>query len=324
MSRQMKAHKNYDELIALLESRGMAINDREHAKKKLSQVGYYRLSGFWFPCQITVQEENGKTKKGNKFLPETCFRDVYDLYLFDKKMRLLMMDALERIEVFIRSIIAHEMGAIHPLSYRHDEHINPSQLINKKNNDKPSPRKKWMDKQDSKIESSKDDFIKWHKAEYEGIPFWVVVETWDFGLMSKYYAMLNGKHQDTILSKLGISKGNGPILRNWLSAMNVLRNRCAHHSRIWNKNNEPKLKKLDHEDFNTLNLEESAYNKMYGMITVLWFLIKKIGPGSDWLNNVAELISKKPNLPGCYLKSMGFPDNDCLPQHFLELSKKDA
>ncbi|WP_275379778.1 Abi family protein, partial [Xenorhabdus bovienii] len=84
----MKAHKNYDELIALLESRGMAINDREHAKKKLSQVGYYRLSGFWFPCQITVQEENGKTKKGNKFLPETCFRDVYDLYLFDKKMRL--------------------------------------------------------------------------------------------------------------------------------------------------------------------------------------------------------------------------------------------
>ncbi len=61
---------------------------------------------------------------------------------------------------------------------------------------------------------------------------------------------------------------------------------------------------------------------MYGMITVLWFLIKNIGPGSDWLNNVAELISKKPNLPGCYLKSMGFPDNDCLPHHFLELSKK--
>ncbi|MBI6549844.1 Abi family protein [Xenorhabdus sp. VLS] len=319
----MKPHKNYDELIALLESRGMTINDKGHAKKKLSQVGYYRLSGFWFPCQTTVPH-NGNPKKDNVFLSGTCFRNVYDLYLFDKKMRLLMMDALERIEVFIRSIIAHEMGSIHPLSYLHDEHINRNKLVNKKDKNKPSPRKGWLEKQQKKIDSSKDDFIKWHKTEYEGIPFWVVIETWDFGLMSKYYDMLKGTYQDIILSKLGIPKGNGPIFANWLSAMNVLRNRCAHHSRIWNKNNEPKLRKLDHEYFNTLNLEESAYNKMYGMITVLWFLIKNIGPGSNWLNNVAELIIKKPNLPGCYLKSMGFPDNNCLPQHLLELIKKDT
>ncbi|MDL2152996.1 Abi family protein [Klebsiella quasipneumoniae] len=156
---------------------------------------------------------------------------------------------------------------------------------------------------------------QWHEGKYEGLPFWVVIEVWDFGLMSKYYAMLKDGHRNGILSRLGIAAGNGAIFQNWLSAMNVMRNRCAHHSRIWNKVNEPKLMPLpNHPYFERLNMNDDAYERMYGMIAVLWFLVKKIGPGSNWIRHVAELVDNKPYLPGCNLTAMGLPDNTGFPR----------
>ncbi|WP_258235592.1 Abi family protein [Dickeya zeae] len=176
-------------------------------------------------------------------------------------------------------------------------------------------RSKWLTKHSNKIAESREDFIKWHEGRYEGVPFWVVIEVWDFGLMSKYYAMLKDNYRNKILSRLGIPSGNGAIFQNWLSAMNVLRNSCAHHSRIWNKVNEPKIKPLpNHPYFNHLRLSNDAYERMYGMIAILWLLVKEIGPGSNWIRDVADLIDTKPSLPGCNLTAMGFPDNEGFPR----------
>ncbi|WP_038912241.1 Abi family protein [Dickeya dadantii] len=310
MADPVKVHKEYDELIDLLLSRGMDIPDRYHAIKKISQVGYYRLSGFWYPCRIPhITPENIRTRL-DQVRPGTNFRAVYDLYLFDKKLRLLIMDALERIEVYVRSVIAHEIGKISPLSYLDDSLINPKHLS-------PSSdrRSKWLTKHSNKISESREDFIKWHEGRYEGFPFWVVIEVWDFGLMSKYYAMLKDSYRNKILSRLGIPSGNGAIFQNWLSAMNVLRNRCAHHSRIWNKVNEPKIMPLpNHPYFKHLHLSNDAYERMYGMIAILWLLVKEIGPGSNWIRDIADLIDTKPPLPGCNLTAMGFPDNEGFPR----------
>nr|WP_283258222.1 Abi family protein [Photorhabdus luminescens] len=128
------------------------------------------------------------------------------------------------------------------------------------------------------------------------------------------------KYRNDILARLGIPPENGPILQNWLSAMNVLRNRCAHHSRIWNKVNEPKLKPLpNHPFFNKLGLTDNSYERMYGMIAILWFLIKEIGPSSKWISTVADLIDNKPELPGCNLTAMGLPNNDGLPRVLFDI-----
>lgn len=314
MADPVKVHKEYDELIDLLLSRGMDVPDRPHAIKKISQVGYYRLSGFWYPCRIPhITPEDIRTRL-DQVRPGTNFRAVYDLYLFDKKLRLLMMNALERIEVYVRSVIAHEIGKISPLGYLDDSLINPKHL-------KPRPRGRcsaredWLTKHSNEISKSREDFIKWHEGKYEGLPFWVAIEVWDFGLMSKYYAMLKDSYRNKILSRLGIAAGNGAIFQNWLSAMNVLRNRCAHHSRIWNKVNEPKIMPLpNHAYFQSLNMNSDAYGRVYGMIAVLWLLVKEIGPGSNWIRHVADLIDTKPHLPGCNLTAMGFPNNDGFPR----------
>ncbi|WP_342754572.1 Abi family protein [Pantoea sp. MBD-2R] len=314
MADPVKAHKEYDQLIDLLVSRGMDVPDRAHAIKKISQVGYYRLSGFWYPCRIPhITSENIRTRL-DCVRTGTNFRAVYDLYLFDKKLRLLMMNALERIEVYVRSVIAHEIGKISPLAYLDDALINPKHL-QPRSRGRCSARVEWLTRHSIEIAKSREDFIKWHESRYEGLPFWVAIEVWDFGLMSKYYAMLKDKYRNKILSRLGIAAGNGAIFQNWLSAMNVLRNRCAHHSRIWNKVNEPKIMPLpNHPWFKRLNMDENAYERMYGMIAVIWFLVREIGTGSKWIKHIADLVDNKPYLPGCNLTAMGFHDNDGFPR----------
>ncbi|AVF37192.1 Abi family protein [Rahnella sikkimica] len=306
-----KPHKEYEEQIQMLLERGMEIGDQVRAIRKLSQVGYYRLSGFWYTSKIIVSSDDGYSYRSDKFLENTNFEDAYKLYLFDKKLRLLMMDALERIEIHIRSVIAHEVGRGSPLAYLNDNAINPRYLSSRQG--ELSSYGKWLRKQEQKISESRDECIAWHKQEDKEIPFWVAVETWDFGQMSKYYSMLKGNWQDKIIQRLGVD--NRRVFEQWLVALNILRNRCAHHSRIWNRKHNP-LPKLENEYFNTKNLNDNAKERIFMDILILWFLVKKIGPNSTWLKQVADHIDTKPVLPGCPYTSMGISSAG-FPRHLF-------
>lgn len=318
-----KPHQNYSQLVDLLESRGLIIPDRERAERKLSQIGYYRLSGFWFPCREVKKDVSGVgilhpgTKqpiRKNSFQPGTDFNEIVQLYLFDKKLRLLMLDAIERIEIHIRSVLAHEVGYHDPLAYNKDSFINPNKLktwLDKRAKKERNLWKEWRAKQQIAINRSKEDCIKWHKIKNKEIPFWVAVESWDFGTLSKYYSMLKGKYQGRICSRLGIN--NKIILETWLHEINILRNRCAHHTRIWNQSSNNPLPVLSLPYFEKLSLEKRALERVYGMVCILWFLVKKIGPSSTWLHSVSQLINSKPSIDCCPYTAMGFPDNTGFP-----------
>ncbi|MHD0616867.1 Abi family protein [Morganella morganii] len=302
-----KPHKEYAEQLHLLLSRGMKIADHDRAIRKLMQVGYYRLSGFWYISRIIVTGDDGLSYRTDNFLPGTTFESSYDLYLFDKKLRLLMLDALERIEIHVRSVIAHEIGKIDPLAYQKKSFINPVFLSETDNT-----FIKWQKKLDKKIEDSRDECITWHIKKNKEIPFWVAVETWDFGQMSKYYAMLKGVYQDKIINRFGID--NKKTFEIWLRSLNLLRNRCAHHSRIWNRKYTPLATIPSIDYFNLLSLGKLEKDRLYGLICIIWYLVKRIGPSSNWLRQVADLIDTKPNMPGCEYTAMGirgkaFPRN---------------
>lgn len=295
-----KPHKEYDQQLELLLNRGMLIQDNSRAMRKLSQVGYYRLSGFWYTSRIIRTNDDGLSYRSDDFLNGTSFEQAYDLYLFDKKLRLLMMDALERVEIHIRSIIAHEVGRSDPLGYLNPAFINKRFLIDSS----PSTFDKWLDKQTKKIRDSRDDCIVWHRRENKEIPFWVAVETWDFGQMSKYYAMLNGGMQLKIIKRLGID--NKQMLSKWLQCLNLLRNRCAHHSRIWNRKH-PVVHIPQTDFFNALQINERDKERLYSAICIIWYLVRMIGPSSQWIRQVAEHFDTKPHMPGCSFLSMGMP-----------------
>lgn len=98
-----KAALNIDEQVNLLTNRGLDIPDPGRLHHYLHFIGYYRLSGYCRYFQIKGDEEH-------VFLPGTTFDNVLDLYIFDRELRLLIMDAIERIEVAVRSCITNEMG----------------------------------------------------------------------------------------------------------------------------------------------------------------------------------------------------------------------
>lgn len=277
----------------------MVIGDRARAMRKLSQVGYYRLSGFWYISRIIRTSDEGLSFRTDHFLEGTSFEHAYDLYLYDKKLRMLMMNALERLEIHIRSVIAHEVGRFNPLAYRMEEFINPRSLQGYRNN-----FSEWLTKQDKKIADCRDECIQWHRRENKEIPFWVAVETWDFGQMSRYYAMLNGRMQTKIIQRFGLD--NKSTFGKWLSCLNLLRNRCAHHSRIWNRTH-PSVPIPNTPFFDGLGLNNHANERLYSAVCIVWYMVKMIGPSSTWLRQVAELIDNKPNLPGCTFEAMGLP-----------------
>lgn len=183
-----KPHKKYSALVDLLESRGMIIPDKDRAERKLSQIGYYRLSGFWYPCRQVKMNETGvgilhpKTKKPIReevFQKDTNFNEIISLYLFDKKLRLLLLDAIERIEIHIRSVVAHEIGYNDSLAYLKEIFINPKSLMDFKNRKTGRIRniwKEWSYRQKKQLERSREDCIKWHFQDNKYIPFWVAVE----------------------------------------------------------------------------------------------------------------------------------------------------
>jgi abortive infection bacteriophage resistance protein len=313
-----KPFKEYSELVATLEQRGMSVADSERAARKISQVGYYRLSGFWYPCREIEFDENGdavkqygKPKRLNQFLPTTDFDELFKLYTLDKRLRSLLLDGIERIEINLKTVLAHELGKVDELAYQNPAFINPTQLKDYYSHTIKNSWIEWSHRQRSELSRSKEDAIVWHKKSNRAIPIWVAVEAWSFGTLSKYFELLKQSHQNNIAARLGVS--NPTLLVRWLQTINILRNRCAHHTRVWNQthNNPIGLPTGDSEDclyFANFNLGEDSRKKLYGLIVIIWYLVGKIGPNSDWIQHVIEEIESFPNLPICYKKAMGIPE----------------
>ncbi len=310
----IKPHLNYQELVQLLKQRGMIIHNEDYAIKKLTQINYYRLSGFWYLCKKLELDNNlqpvlcsntNKPKRLELFEYNTSFNEVIKFYRFDKQLRLLILDAIERIEIYMRSIIAHEIGKYNSLAYTDTNFIAPIYLKDfyTKNNVLRNNWQEWSNKNLNQINKSQEDFIVWHKLNNKPIPIWAVVETWDFGLMSKYYSMLKAQYKNKIIKNLEFRETE--VLIEWLQAINNLRNKCAHHSRVWNQYNNNPIKVLNNSYFNKLNLDKNATHRIYGLICIINFLLQKICPNNSWINEIVQLINTKPSLPNCNFISMG-------------------
>lgn len=311
-----KPFKEYSDLVANLEQRGMVIDDPDRAIRKISQVGYYRLSGYWYPCRkIDIDSEGyqrkqyGKPKRVSQFLEGTTFSACFELYLFDKELRMLLMDAIERIEIYFRTVIAHEMGRKDPLAYTDPQYIDPYHKTDYESNGKTlNAWDNWLRSQQEKIDRCNEDYIEWHKASNRSIPFWVAVEAWDFRNTSKYYEMLYEKYQIPIAKKVNLRYPKN--LRNWLKEINTARNRCAHHTRIWNQSSSNPLRyEKDSAFFSDLPSSNNSRKRLMGLISVIWYLISQIGPNSDWIYRIADLVDGAPTLPVCIYTAMGIPDS---------------
>lgn len=309
-----KPFQDYQQLVDRLLERGMIIPDPNRALRKISQVGYYRLSGFWYPCRNVSTTPDGEPKRCNTFRTGTNFDCIFELYLFDKRLRLLLIDAIERIEVSLKTKLAHELGRYDPIAHVNSEFINPKQL--KSYLHKGGTRNVWQDwleRQSSEIERCKEDYIVWHKKANKPIPIWVAIEAWSFGTVSKYFEMLKGSHQNKIAQQFGIA--NSSLMVRWLQAINTIRNRCAHHTRVWNQSERNPLKLPNDAGDDSLffnqfgSFAEHECKRLFVLVLIIGYMVKKIGPSSNWLERIFHELSTLPMLPINMREVIGIPQS---------------
>ena len=197
-----KPHLTLDEQASLLQSRGMVL-DRDQAVKWLGMIGYYRLSGYWYPYRVLA--DGART---DQFLEATSLEQVVHLYDFDRRLKLLMLDALERIEIGMRCrVVGYTLGLRGPYAY-----LDPANFERKfarapappKVEPAPQPAdsdesaeqepapvsryEEWLAKVDEAQVRSHENFVTHFMTKYDGrLPTWVVTELLDFGGLSVLY-----------------------------------------------------------------------------------------------------------------------------------------
>lgn len=284
----------------------MIIADESAALSALQRLNYYRLSGYWYPFRRT--NARGVSGRQDYFQDGTSFELIVGLYDFDRRLRLLVLEAVERIEVAVRVDVSHQLGRKHRLA-----HIFPN-LLDGKFTQNVNPRtgktdyQAWREKHDSKVAESKDDFVKHHRQCYGGkLPIWAAAETWEFGQLSKLFAGMKFADQTYIAKKYGLPQGNHLV--SWLRTLNLIRNVAAHHSRLWNRNitERPSFPstqphhKLDHVASST-----AAQTRVYGALCVTQQMLSVIAPDDGWAEKLKSLCGTFPTTPIISLADAGF------------------
>ncbi|NIB39089.1 abortive phage resistance protein [Pseudomaricurvus alkylphenolicus] len=279
-----KPWKSFEEQLDLLHERGLLIDQPEAAMSYLERLGYYRLSGYWYPFRQLddAPQEDGATvpKRLDAFISNSHFEEVVKLYVFDKKLRLLALDALERIEMALRVDIAHLLGEqdIHAHENPDCFHGRFSKQIKRRG---PATGKTehqaWLEKYRSHLKRARrEPFVAHYQSKYGLLPVWVAIEVWDFGMMSRLYAGMKWPDQDRIAAKYGAADGR--IFASWLRSLNFIRNVSAHHSRLWNINVLERSNLLfDDEYWQALNNARPFF-----YFCLIQKLMRVICPNSTW------------------------------------------
>jgi len=319
-----KPWKSYADQLDQLIGRSMVITDRDRALEYLERIGYYRLSGYCFAFRersepaCLLDELGRKPKKVREerivldaFRVGTTFQNAVDLYVFDKQLRLLVMDALERIEVALRVDVSHTLGKHDCFAYLKPElfHVEFSVKLDKDSG--LTRHHEWLGKHAHLIGRSKEEFVRHNRAKY-GLPLaiWVACEVWDFGTLSTLFNGMREAEQDAIANQYGVS--NGRVFATWLRSLNYLRNVCAHHSRLWNRNivDQPKLPSSAEQSWvKPFEADAHARARCFLLLKITRHLLGTVNPRSSWPDRMKAHLSAFPNLThlGLNLAGMGAP-----------------
>ncbi len=285
-----KPPRSIEEQIQILIDRGLSISNQDIAKRYLFHSNYYRLRAYW------LHLESDQTT--HEFKEGATLEEAINLYEFDREFRLLILDAIERLEVSFRTQwafqIAHLYGAhsyLDPKIYSNQERLAEID-----------------EKLREEINRSHENFIKHYLKTYtepELPPIWVVCEVISLGLLSKIYRNLKLFKDRTEISKqYGLDE---LVYDKFLQHLTYIRNTCAHHSRLWNRkltitlklpvNKPPTLAK-------NFNRDGIVIRKIYNTLVMIQYLLNIVCDENNFKNNLFSLI-KKYNID---VRLMGFPN----------------
>ena len=274
-----------DDLISLLQGRGLIISDVNRAKRHLTRIGYYRFMGY------------GKhffDSASQCFNANTHYDDIWNAHKFDRKLRLLTLDAIERIEVAMRTMMSNEMCMAHGAHWFMDNNLFS------KSTDAAAFRHSLT----TEYQKGRHEIMHHYKNKYSSPtlpPSWMIMECIPMGTWSKALGALRQREKRRIANAFGI---NYVSFVSWASSLTWTRNVCAHHGILWNRTiKRPPKTPPPNMGYPSLNQKIGLY---FATATISYGLLKCIVTNSTWSQRLANLFDEFPTVDKRY---MGFEDN---------------
>lgn len=290
-----KPYLSVQQLIQKLSSLGMIIPSQTDAEEAFNTIGYYRLRGYCY---------HQFDRNANQYVQGTNLSDIIKLYHFDTELSHLIFEYISQIEVTLR---VRFVNAAQPL--QDALALNDPSIFKDK-------QKYWQNQGSISVEiaRSSDVFISHNFANHDGaIPLWASVEIMSFGTLSKLIKNLktgpnsvfsrivqNYKYINSTGNMVNPSKD---MFTSWIQTVSVMRNICAHNSRIYNRaiNTIPQLISLD------IVNPQPRYNGLYQIMLAMKYLRPS---DKSWLDFVSKFNALLQKYVGLYdFNKMNFPSD---------------
>ncbi|MEQ2888859.1 Abi family protein [Bacteroides ovatus] len=282
-----KPYSSPEQIVQILKSRGMLIEDEHKVESYLLNIGYHRLSAYIFPFY--------KSPKSNLMLKEgTTFEQILTLYRFDKKLRILLFNEIEKIEVAIRSVLANigcqELGDRYwitkPEYFANEDKFNQTLAVIEK-----------------ELASSKEDYIENFRRNFveNYPPAWMITEVLSFGNLNYIYSNIASNQ---LMKHIAAYFGLKPqVFTSWLTVLANLRNMCCHHARVWNRDfmlNPAEPKKTKNAWADTSKMDKK---RIYYRLCIIRYFLSSVSPNNNFNEKLSSLLT---NFPSIDITAMGF------------------
>lgn len=306
MQRNLEVHLDYIEQLELFRKHGLQVESEEEALSTLRYLGFYSLAGYTKPFRVFQNPGSAEqSQEIERLIPGTNLNDILRIISFDFELSSLISDVLLLFEKAIKSQLAYTTGKTNPFFYMTLDYLDPR-----------VPRDthiKWLEKFDSNFKSNTDkDFItKFSIKSRERLPIWAAIEVMQFGTVTFLYSLLRHEHKVEISKHFGVD--NTQLFYTYIEQFRLLRNLCAHGSRIWNTRfgrEFPSLSEYWVVEDSIKHAFDSPKKSIYWRLVILIHLSQGNPFASPKLEKLRNTLFDLPEVESIDIRlHMGFPAN---------------
>lgn len=320
MAEYTKKWLSVSEQTEKLQSRGVAVRDPESCRRLLQAVGYYRLTGYLYPFRESEPwvNDEGRTRSRvlNRYRAGTTVEYAAALLDFDRRLRMLVLEGIERIEISFRMQVGYVLGR--QSAFAHSDPANFVASFTTASFDEltgetlPSKHEQWLARVEARKAESDEAFVAHFRNKYDDkMPIWALTEILEFGHLGRLYSGLNNALATQIAA--AYRAPSKKVMSSWISSLNYVRNVSAHHARLFNRKLVSAPARPSTGQVPLLgHLKDEVTSKqvfgVYNALAVMAYLLRTIDPDSGWTPRVVDLINAFPNSDFLTAESMGVPE----------------
>ena len=299
-----KTFKTLEEQIAILQSKGLQINDYDKTKDILFRENYFFINGYRHLFQ--------KSYKDTNFITGTTFDELYGTFVFDRNIRNITFKFILIVENNIKSIISYQLSKKY--GFKEKDYLNPKNF----NQDSMKVRQVYdvlnKMKRQIRINGKQHTATSHYLNNYGYIPMWILVKVLSFGIISELYGILKVEDQLAIAEIYNVDPETMSI---YLALLSNFRNLCAHEDILYDHRTQRSIPDNRYHymlDIPTTN-DEYIYGKndLFAVMIILKQMLTDV-EFRDIMNQISyeiDILDGKVDIvpTSLILNKIGFPDN---------------